>query len=450
MAQAAVAQRVTSAPMATSRSPFWLAFRKVVRNRPAALGLAVVVLIVLAAVFAPLIAPYSYAQQNLDESAQAPSFKHLLGTDDLGRDMLTRIIYGARSAMFVIIAVTLINLTLGLALGAVAGYLQGSTYSLWIFLVQAVLLAAPYIAITVSTLGFFIALLFSPAFAVYVLAVLTVGFWASRMWGGAVWWGVLIALLAPLIAFLAINAGVWVVGGGAAVVLASMLLVGAVWLLARCNSRLGQLKGWTGRITRILFAFVDLDSVISRISDILFAFPGLLFVFFIAATIKPGLIAWVKASGLADLAKTGMLDYLVVFVALGAVGWPGLARLVRGQVLTLRSREFVISAQAVGVPLWGVMARHLIPNALGPLIVAISMSMGSLALSESYLSYLGIGLQPPNPSWGNILADNARFYWRQWPQMIWLVFAPGAVLAAVVFAFNFLGDGLNEALNPEV
>jgi len=132
------------------------------------------------------------------------------------------------------------------------------------------------------------------------------------------------------------------------------------------------------------------------------------------------------------------------------IGWAGLARLIRAQVLSVKEREFVIGARAMGVPTWRVIFRHILPNALTPIIVAISMGLGDIALSEGYLSFLGIGLQPPAPSWGNIIAENAGRYWRQFPQMIWLVFIPGLVLAAIVFAFNFFGDGLNQALNPEI
>ena len=109
-----------------------------------------------------------------------------------------------------------------------------------------------------------------------------------------------------------------------------------------------------------------------------------------------------------------------------------------------------MSARVIGLPSWKIITRYLIPNAISPLIVALSMGMGSIAMTEGILSYLGIGLQPPNPSWGNIIAENAPIHWRDWPGMIWLVLAPGLFLAAVVFAFNFLGDGLNEALNPEI
>jgi ABC-type dipeptide/oligopeptide/nickel transport system permease subunit len=220
------------------------------------------------------------------------------------------------------------------------------------------------------------------------------------------------------------------------------------------------LSEWSGQGRTVMVVSVDgalagyfggwADTIIMRIADILFAFPGLLFVFFVAATLKPGVLAWAKEAGLGDLARTGYLDYAVVILAMGIIGWAGLARWVRAQVLAVKERAFVIGAQAVGVPEWQVISRHVLPNALAPVIVALSMSRGDIALSEGYLSFLGIGLQPPTPSWGNILADNAGRYWRRFPEMLWLVFVPGLVLAAVVFAFNFLGDGLNEALNPEI
>lgn len=319
MAQAVTLPGTSPAQATVTRPAWWPTWIRFGKNRPALLGLIVVALLVFTGIFGPMLAPYDYAAQDLSNVRQPPSAAHLLGTDDLGRDMLTRLIYGARSVLFVIVIVTAMDLALGLPLGAAAGYFGG-----------------------------------------------------------------------------------WV------------------------------------------------DTLISRIGDFLFAFPGLLFVFFIAATIKPGIINWFRGIGLAGFVRSGYADYLVVMLALGIVGWAGLARLVRGQILALRDKEFVVSAQAIGVPNWKIIFRYLIPNAITPVIVALSMAMGGIALSEGILSYLGIGLQPPNPSWGNIIADNAPVHWRDWPAMLWLVLAPGAILAIVVFAFNFLGDGLNEALNPEL
>ena len=297
------------------RSQWGELWRRLRRNRPAVVGLIIAALLYVTALFAPWLAPYGYAEQNLDAVEQPPSWAYPLGTDEVGRDLLSRIIWGTRSAAFVSITVTLVNLALGVPLGTLAGYSRG-----------------------------------------------------------------------------------WV------------------------------------------------DTLIMRLADILFAFPGLLFVFFIAATIKPAISTWVRTAGLVDLARSGYVDYLVVIVALGLVGWPGLARLVRGQILSLKEQEFIVGARAIGASIRRIMFRHLLPNALPPLIVAISMGIGGIILSESTLSLLGIGLQPPNPSWGAMIYSNYR-YWRTRPH---LVIVPGLVLAAVVFAFNFLGDGLNEALNPHL
>ncbi|MBI3536067.1 MAG: ABC transporter permease [Chloroflexi bacterium] len=301
------------------RSPWMQIVWRISRNPFALVGTMIILIFFFIAIFANFLAPYAYDRQDLANIEQAPSFTHLLGTDSLGRDMLSRLIYGARSSAFVVILVTVVNLVLGIPFGAISGYYGG-----------------------------------------------------------------------------------WV------------------------------------------------DNLIMRIADILFAFPGLLFTFLIAATLRPAVLDWAKANGFAELARSGYLDYAVVIIALGTIGWASLARFVRGQVLAVKEREFVLGAQSIGVPTIKLLARHILPNALAPIIVLLSMGIGFIALSEGYLSYLGIGLQPPNPSWGNIMAENAGRYWRTFPQMIWLVLIPSFVLTLIVLAFSNLGDGLNEALNPEL
>src|SRR5574341_153702 len=309
MAQAIATQLPrTITPLPRIRSPWLQIAARVARNIPALLGILVILAMLFTALFANFIAPYPYDQQNLTAIEQTPSAAHWLGTDALGRDTLSRLIFGARSAVFVVIMTTLVDLLLGIPLGALAGYFGG-----WI------------------------------------------------------------------------------------------------------------------------------DTVIMRVVEILFAFPGLLFVFLIAATVKPAILEWAKAHGLDELARSGYLDYAVVIIALGLVGWAGLARFVRGQVLAVKERDYVISAQSVGVRTLGIIFRHILPNALAPIIVSLSMGMGFIALSEGYLSYLGIGLQPPNPSWGNIMSDNAGRYWRTYPQAVWLVFIPGIIFTMVVLAFSFVG-----------
>jgi ABC-type dipeptide/oligopeptide/nickel transport system permease subunit len=300
-------------PRRTLWGDVWARLR---RNRPAVVGLVIIILMYFTAIFAPLIAPYEYDKIDLENVRAGPSLDHPLGTDELGRDVFSRIVWAARSAAFVSIAVTVFGLTLGILFGVSSGYLGG-----------------------------------------------------------------------------------WV------------------------------------------------DTLIMRISDVLFAFPGLLFVFFIAATIAPTLTAWLRRIGLDDLARSDYLDYLVVIIALGLVGWPGMARLIRGQLLSLKKREFILAAQAIGVPTWRIMWRHLLPNAMPPLIVAVSGGMGAIILSEATLSFLGIGLQPPNPSWGAMLYQ----YYGYWRTELWpLLFIPAAVLVIIILAFSFLGDGLNEALNPQL
>lgn len=300
-------------PRRTLWGDVWARLR---RNRPAVAGLVIIILMYFTAIFAPLIAPYEYDKIDLENVRAGPSLDHPLGTDELGRDVFSRIVWAARSAAFVSIAVTVFGLTLGILFGVLSGYLGG-----------------------------------------------------------------------------------WV------------------------------------------------DTLIMRISDVLFAFPGLLFVFFIAATIAPTLTAWLRTIGLDDLARSDYLDYLVVIIALGLVGWPGMARLIRGQLLSLKKREFILAAQAIGVPTRRIMWRHLLPNAMPPLIVAVSGGMGAIILSEATLSFLGIGLQPPNPSWGAMLYQ----YYGYWRTELWpLLFIPAAVLVIIILAFSFLGDGLNEALNPQL
>lgn len=317
----------TQAPDTLKPRPAWLdTWRRFARNKPALIGLIIIAILLFTAIFAQQLAPYDYTKTDLNSSAQAPSAQHWLGTDVLGRDMLSRMIFGARSVVFVIVVVATISLSLGVLMGLIAGYFGG----------------------------------------------------------------------------------------------------------------------WS-------------DTLISRLMDFLFAFPELLFIFFIAATIKPGLVGGLRSFAvqnnmqwLSDFVRSGYADYLVVMIALSVIGWAYMARLVRGQILSLREKDFVLGAHAVGVSDWRIMTRYLLPNSLSPVLVAISLGLGGIALSEGILAYLGIGLQPPNPSWGNILAENSGRFWRTWPEMLWLIVVPFIVIAAVVFAFNFVGDGLNEALNPEI
>lgn len=300
-----------------SRAP-WLDFSlRLLRRWDALVSIFVILVILFCAIFAERLAPYPEDRQNLAAVEQAPSAQHWFGTDQLGRDIFSRIIYGSRMIVFLIVISTLLDLIIGIPLGAIAGYYRG-----------------------------------------------------------------------------------WV------------------------------------------------ETIIMRAADLLFAFPDLLLIYLIAATVKPAVLDYARSLGLNELARSGYLDWTVVIVALSAIGWAGIARLVRGQVLSVREREFVLSAEAIGVPAWTLIRRHVLPNALTPLIVTMTAGMGFTALAGATLSYLGIGPPPGTASWGTMLAENLRF-WRLFPQMLWMLFIPGFVIATVVFAFNFLGDALNEELNPQ-
>jgi len=265
------------------------------KNRLASASLFVVAVIGLVALFAPLIAPYSYAAQDLAHTNELPSPRHLLGTDALGRDVFSRLIYGARISLTVALVVELIELLIGVTFGALAGYYGGK-----------------------------------------------------------------------------------------------------------------------------------LDLVLMRVTDMMFAFPDILLAILIMSIAGPSIFN--------------------IFLALGLVGWPTMARVVRGQVLSLKEKEFVEAARAIGATDRHIILRHILPNTLSPIIVTVTVGMAGVILAEATLSFLGIGVQPPQPSWGSMIND-ARDLMRSHPALI--VF-PSLALSVTVLAFNFLGDGLRDALDPRM
>ena len=293
------------------------AFRRLVRNRLSMAGLVIFLLLFITAIFGPYLAPYPYMLQNLDRIAEGPSVDYLLGTDDLGRDMLSRIMWGARTAGIVAIISTSFSLILGVVLGGIAAYM-------------------------------------------------------------------------------------------------------------------GSLADW----------------LIGRAVDVTMSIPQLLFASLIAATFRKPVSDWVDMmhaqTGLDFFATPTYVDLIVVFGALSVIQWPGYARLIRGQILSLREKEFVEAARAIGVSQGKILMKHLIPNALGPLIVLVTFGFAGAIVAESGLSFLGVGVQPPQASWGAMINDN-QMSWRYRP---WLVAVPGLTIAIVSLGINFLGDGLNDALNP--
>ncbi len=184
------------------------------------------------------------------------------------------------------------------------------------------------------------------------------------------------------------------------------------------------------------------DSAMMRVVDILYSLPSIIFVIVLITTLEAAFKNWLAATGSIALVKSARLLFLVV--GLGAVSWLTMARIVRGQVLSLRSRQFVEASRVLGAgPVW-ILCRHIMPNVLGVVIVYLTLTVPAIILYESFLSYLGLGIQPPMASWGSLISEGAdqinpiRIYW-------WLIVFPGGVMVTTLLALNFLGDGLRDA-----
>ncbi|MSQ31735.1 MAG: ABC transporter permease [Dehalococcoidia bacterium] len=203
---------------------------------------------------------------------------------------------------------------------------------------------------------------------------------------------------------------------------------------------LGAIAGYKGGI---------FEAVIMRIGDIFLAFPGLLFVIIIAATVKPRVLElnrWIEDhTFIKGLVSTGVTDYIVIFGALSLISWVSMARLVRGQILSIKREEYVMAAIALGATDAHIIRKHIVPNVLSQIIVVLSGALGAIALSEASLSFLGIGVQPPTPSLGNLLTGGSVSLLQANSH---LVFFPAAVVAVLLFCFNMVGDAVNDAVNP--
>lgn len=289
------------------------------KNKLAVSGFVVIMLFFLCALIGPFLAPYDFREQDIGNQFLGPTATHWLGTDALGRDIFSRLIYGARTAAVVAIVSTAVSLLVALAVGATAGYARG---------------------------------------------------------------------------------------------------------------RIDELLMW--------------------LTDVVMAVPGLLLAMLINAALKRPILGWLEL--MYEQTKnpfylnTLWLDFLLLFGILGLIGWPGLARLIRGQVLSVGETAYVESARAVGANPLRILTRHVVPNAMGPLVVAVTAGMGGAIVAESALSWIGIGVPPPNASWGIMLRDSLQL-WRSFPH---LLIAPAIAIGLMSVAFTFFGDGLNDALNPRL
>ncbi len=269
------------------------ALTRLTTNKLSFFSLIYILLLVVVAIITPFIAPYDYAYQDLALGASAPSSDHLLGTDTLGRDLLTRMMYGSRISLMV-------------------------------------------------------------------------GFLATSV----------------------------------------ALIIGVIW---------GTIAGFSGG---------KIDAIMMRIVDTLYGIPFIILIILLMVIFGRNII--------------------LLFLAIGAVEWLTMARIVRSQVLNLSKQEFILAAEAMGVSKLNIIFRHLIPNAMGPVIVYATLTVPQIMLLESFLSFLGLGVQPPLSSWGLLIRDGAVSMEEYW----WLLIFPSLAFSLTLFSLNFIGDGLRDAIDP--
>ena len=380
---------------AVSGTSLWKdAWRRLLKNKLAVFGMVVLGLMIVLVSIGPLLwrwltgitADYIPSDGNLIKSFP-PSLEHPMGTDEQGRDIFARVLQGGRISLAVGVISTIVSLAVGVSYGAIAGYLGGKIDNVMMRIVD-IIYAIPYILVVIVLLSVF----------------------------GGPNTQVLIAALPAILA---------------------ALIVGVVAVLVAVN----------------IFRKVFGEGLAQSLPDTLFRFGlGLLeAAVVIGLTALTAILVWRSGVGASiagrygDTVSLGMSQIFLLFFALGLVSWLTMARVVRGQILSLKNQEFVLAAKATGVSTFGIIFRHLVPNALGPVIVYATLTVPSVMLSEAFLSYLGLGVQAPYASWGSLAADGVKniaiFPWQ-------LIF-PGVTMALTLFSLNFLGDGLRDALDPQ-
>jgi len=293
------------------------AFRRMCKNKMSVLGAIIIIALLILAIFAPYIAPYHYAEGNLKDNYAKPGDKYLLGADFMGRDVLSRIIYGTRISLSVGIIGALTSFIIGILYGVISGYYGGK-----------------------------------------------------------------------------------------------------------------------------------IDNIMMRFVDIMYGFPTLLLIILMMVLFKstfaittPGTIAGTLSA--IDKAFGGLF---FIFIGIGITAWIGMARIARGMALSLREKEFVEAARATGNSNIQIMMKHILPNLIGPCVVAVTLRIPRFITFEAFLSFIGLGVNPPTPSWGMMISEGYRAI-RSYPH---LALYPGIALAITMLAFNFLGDGLRDALDPRM
>jgi oligopeptide transport system permease protein len=269
--------------------------RRLLRNRLAMAGGVVIIALVVIAILADVLAPRAYTKTNFGRLNEAPTRDYPLGTDQLGRDMLSRMIYGARVSMLVGLGAQIIIVAIGVPIGAVSGYLGGRA-----------------------------------------------------------------------------------------------------------------------------------DLYITRFIDVMYAFPRLLFVILVMSMLGAGL--W------------------NIFIAIGLTGWVGIARQVRAQVLAIKEKEFIDAARGLGAGFARLLSRHILPNALTPIVVAVTFGIPEAIFTEAALSFIGVGINPPTPSWGQMVGEGQQYIRSYWHLCVF----PSIAIAITMLAFTFFGDGVRDALDPKL
>jgi peptide/nickel transport system permease protein len=376
---AATEEGPESAQEIAARSPLQLFWRRLRRDKVALVALTFIGLLIIVAIFAPLLVklfgahpPNAQNPNALDEfgSAAPPGNGYIMGTDGLGRDVFSRTLYGARVSLQVAFIATGLIVLIGVTLGMIAGYYRG--------VVDTVLSRSMDVVL---------------AFPVLLLAL---GLGAACSLQGCL---------------------------GTRSVGRDLLVVGVVMLLIPILAAfITGLRG-TGGIRAVTGA----DWALRMAPAVLILVIGLVFTF--------------VASSNATLIQPGLP--VVIFV-ITLVGWPYMARIIRGQVLSLREKEFVEAARSLGASDSRIIFRHILPNVVAPIIVYTTLLIPTNILFEAALSFLGVGVQPPTASWGAMIADATDIFDTAW----WYMTFPGLALLLTVLAFNLIGDGLQDALNP--
>ncbi|HUF04259.1 MAG TPA: ABC transporter permease subunit [Aridibacter sp.] len=383
--------------LTTTSNSLWAdAWRRLIRNKLATFGLIVIWLITLMVVIGPSIIFWTTgltpelmpSDGNLIRSFP-PSWTHPMGTDEAGRDILSRVLQGGRISLMVGIISTIVSLIVGVSYGATAGYLGGRIDNVMMRIVD-IIYAIPYILIVIVLLSVF----------------------------GGENTNVLVASVPAIVAALVL-----------------FLILFAIYLsLSRLYD--GLLRNISLDETLLKIVFIAVAVVFAWQAIEIFLTLNL---YMFSATGQ-----WL-AGIFSDAVDQGLSQIFLLFFALGLVSWLTMARVVRGQILSLKNEEFVLAARATGVSTPNIIFRHLVPNALGPVIVYATLTVPSVMLTEAFLSFLGLGVQAPYASWGSLAADGIKniaiFPWQ-------LIF-PGVTMALTLFSLNFLGDGLRDALDPQ-